>query len=152
MAIMVCSQGFAKAGDNTEPNTDPNTTPKKSEHLVLRKIMQDMSKNMQVITDAISREDWKLIEKTAPLIADHPQPPLSEKVRIMAFAGTNMGAFKSFDGKTHKAASVLGETATQEDGVAVIKDFATLQNTCLMCHQSFRKPFQKHFYVQPSQP
>ncbi|MBE9564814.1 MAG: cytochrome C, partial [Proteobacteria bacterium] len=56
--------------------------------------MRDMGKNMQVIADGISREDWKLIEKTAPLIADHPQPPISEKVRILAFVGTDVSKFK----------------------------------------------------------
>jgi cytochrome c556 len=118
----------------------------KPEPLALQKIMKDMGKNMQVITDGISREDWKLIEKTAPLIADHPQPPMVEKVKILAFVGADVSKFKGYDGKTHEAARVLGESAAREDGYAIISDFATLQNTCLMCHQSFRKKFQEHFY------
>ena len=129
--IMTCSQAFA------ETDTEP---------LALQKIMKDMGKNMQVIADGISREDWKLIEKTAPLIADHPQPPVGEKVRILAFINTDTSKFKGYDGKTHEAARVLGESAVREDGYAIIANFATLQNTCLMCHQSFRKKFQEHFY------
>ena len=128
---MTCSQAFAE------------TTP---EPLALQKIMKDMGKNMQVIADGISREDWKLIEKTAPLIADHPQPPVGEKVKILAFVGTDVSKFKGYDGKTHAAAQILGESAAREDGYAIISDFATLQNTCLMCHQIFRKNFQEHFY------
>jgi cytochrome c556 len=116
------------------------------EPLILQSIMQNMGKDMQIIADGISREDWKLVEKTASLIANHPKPPLSERARIMAFAGADMSKFKGFDGKTHKAAQVLGETAKSEDGYAIISDFATLQSTCLTCHQNFRKPFQKHFY------
>ncbi|RDH85038.1 MAG: cytochrome C [endosymbiont of Galathealinum brachiosum] len=108
--------------------------------------MQDMSKNMQVITGAISREDWALVEKTAPLIADHPQPPMFEKMRIFAFVNTDIGQFKSHDGKTHEAARILGVTAATGDGHAIIADFATLQDTCLMCHEQFRKPFQAYFY------
>ena len=50
-----------------------------AEPLALQKIMKDLGNNMQVITDGISRGDWALVEKTAPLIADHPQPPFSEK-------------------------------------------------------------------------
>ncbi len=114
--------------------------------LELQKIMKDMGENMQVIVDGISREDWKLIEKTAPLIADHPQPPLSEKVRILAFVGTNVSKFKGHDEKTHEAARILGESAARKDGYAIISDFSALQNTCLMCHQHFRKSFQEHFY------
>ena len=129
--IMACGQAFA------ETNPEP---------LALQKIMKDMSKNMQVIVDGISREDWKLVEKTAPLIADHPQPPLSEKLKILAFVGTDVSKFKGYDGKTHEAARVLGESSVREDGYAIISDFATLQNTCLMCHQRFRKSFQEHFY------
>ncbi len=129
--FMTCSQAFAE------------TAP---EPLALQKIMKDMGKNMQVIADGISREDWKLIEKTAPLIADHPQPPMDEKVKMMAFVGTDVSKFKGHDEKTHEAARILGESAAREDGYAIISDFATLQNTCLMCHQRFRKSFQEHFY------
>ncbi|MHB1236836.1 MAG: cytochrome c [Gallionella sp.] len=121
----------------------------KAKPLALRKIMQDMGKNMQVITDGISREDWGLVAKVAPLIADHPQPPLVEKMRILSFAGADAGKFKSHDEKTHQAARVLQQAAVRSDGQAVISSFAMLQNNCLACHQSFRKPFLEHFYGQP---
>lgn len=114
--------------------------------LALRKIMQDLGKNMQVITDGISREDWELVAKTAPLVADHPQPPLGEKMRILRFVGTNAGKFKGYDEKTDQAAQALGPAATREDGPSVISAFAKLQNSCLACHQGFRKPFLEHFY------
>ena len=136
--IMTCSHAFS--------DTTVDTTSNPSEHLELRKIMQDMGRNMQAITDGISREDWELVEKTAPQITNHPQPSLTEKVRIMAFAGTDISKFKAYDGKTHESAHVLEESAARKDGYAVIADFATLQNTCLMCHQRFRKSFQAHFY------
>ncbi len=37
---------------------------------------------------------------------------------------------------------------THGDGQAAISSFATLQNSCLSCHQSFRKPFVEYFYAQ----
>lgn len=117
--IMTCSQAFAEIAP---------------EPLALQKIMRDMGENMQVIADDISREDWKLIEKTAPLIADHPQPPMGEKVKIIAFVGADVSKFKGYDGKTHEAARVLGESAVREDGYAIIADFAKLQNTCLIAY------------------
>ncbi len=58
-----------------------------SEPLELQKVMQELGKNMQTITDGISREDWGLVVKTAPMVAEHPQPPLAEKMRIMALYG-----------------------------------------------------------------
>ncbi len=114
--------------------------------LALRSIMKELGTNMQVITDGISREDWALIEKTAPLIADHPQPPISEKLRIISFMGNDMGRFKGYDGETHKAAEALGQAAGKEDGQAVISAFQRLQTTCYGCHHEFRQPFLKHFY------
>lgn len=133
---VACGSSFAETSDATV------------EPLMLQKIMRDMGRNMQLIVDGISREDWKQVEKNALLVADHPQPPLSEKVRIMAFAGTNISKFKTHDGKTHDAARTLAESAAREDGYAIIADFATLQNNCLMCHQPFRKSFVEHFYAE----
>lgn len=114
--------------------------------LALRKIMRDMGKNMQAITGGISSEDWDLVTKFAPLIAVHPQPPPEEKVRIVTFFGAEMGRFKGLDEKSSQAAQELEQSAKRRDGPAVIGAFATLQNSCLACHQSFRKPFKEHFY------
>ena len=116
------------------------------EPLALQQIMKDLGKNMQVITDGISREDWELVEKTAPLIADHPQPPFSEKMRIMGFMGTNMGKFKAHDGETHEHAQAAGKAAKAKDGQGVILTFQKLQTSCYNCHSEFRKPFVEHFY------
>lgn len=117
-----------------------------SEPLALRKVMKDLGKNMQVITDGISREDWELVDKTAPLIADHPQPPFTEKMRIMAFVGSNMPKFKAHDGETHEHALAVGKAAKARDGMGVILAFQKLQASCYGCHSEFRKPFVEYFY------
>lgn len=122
--------------------------PAEIKPLALHTIMQDLSMNMQAVTDGISREDWPLVAKIAPRIADHPQPPLAEKMRILSFIGSNAGKFKDYDEKNHQAGQELKRAATRQDGPAVIAAFATLQNGCLTCHQSFRKSFQEHFYGQ----
>lgn len=121
----------------------------KAKPLALRKIMQDLGKDMQAITDGIAREDWVLVAKTAPRIADHPQPPMGERMRILAFVGSNAGKFKQHDKRTHETARALERAAIRGDGRAVISTFATLQEACLACHQQFRKPFQEHFDGQP---
>ncbi len=117
-----------------------------TEPLELQKVMKELGRNMQVITDGISREDWELVAKTAPFIAEHPQPPLSEKTRIMSFMGTRMSSFKAFDMKTHEAAHDLMHAAHEKDGQKVIAAFQKVQSTCLNCHQAFRTPFVAHFY------
>lgn len=114
----------------------------------LRRIMKQLGKDMQVVTDGISREDWALVARVAPRIADHPQPPVGEKMRILAFIGSDVGKFKGFDEQTHNAAKAMQAAAERGDGKAVIAAFANLQNSCLGCHQSYRKPFVEHFYGQ----
>lgn len=103
---------------------------------------------MQHISDSIAREDWALITEIAPRIADHPKPPLTEKIRILAFVGSDAGKFRDYNEKTHQAGQELRRAAMQEDRTEVISAFATLQESCVTCHQSFRKSFQEHFYEQ----
>ena len=117
-----------------------------AEPLELQKVMKELGKNMQVITDGISHEDWESVAKTAPLIAAHPQPPSSEKMRIMKFMGAEMAKFKALDGETHEAAHGLEHAAHERDGQQVIAAFQQVQTTCLNCHQAFRGKFVEHFY------
>ena len=117
-----------------------------AEPLELQKVMKELGRNMQVITDGISREDWESVAKTAPMIAEHPQPPLTEKVRIMSFMGTDMCRFKALDSETHEAAHDLLHAAQEKDGKKVIAAFEKVQSACLSCHQAFRGKFVEHFY------
>ena len=131
--LFLASTGLASAATDAEP-------------LQLRKIMQSLSADMQILVDATAMEDWPRAEQAAARIADHPTPPMSEKVRILSFMGSKMAGFKAHDDKTHDAASALKQAAHQQDGVRVIEQFARLQNTCLSCHQNYRASFQQHFY------
>lgn len=117
--------------------------------MALRRIMKDLGVSMQTAAHAISIEDWQLVEKTAPAIADHPQPPMPEKLRIMAFIGTDMGKFKGYDTKVHEAAGTLGAAAKAKDGAAVIAAFNSVQTACYGCHRDFRTRFLEHFYGKP---
>ncbi len=110
----------------------------------LRGVMQQLGKEMQNITAAISSEEWAKVALSAAWVADHPKPPMSERMRIMGFLGGEMGKFKASDQKTHQAALELAKAATAEDGQAVIAAFAVLQNTCLSCHQGYRLPLQEY--------
>ena len=132
---------LATAGVVSWADDNPAAAP-----LVLRKIMQELGTNLQSITDGISREDWALVEKMAPLVADHPQPPLGEKMRNMGFVGTNMGKFKAHDAETHAQAQAVGQAAKAKDGPGVILAFQKLQTSCYNCHSEFRTPFVAHFY------
>jgi cytochrome c556 len=114
--------------------------------LELRGIMEKMGRQMQAITEAISHEDWTLVEKTAPLIAKHPQPPAEERARIIGFFGAEAAKFRGHDERSHDAAMKLSETARSGDGEAVIADFGRLQSACYGCHREYRKRLLDQFY------
>lgn len=114
--------------------------------LYLRKIMKEIGRNTQSTAAAISMEDWAQVASLAPKIAAHPEPPVSEKIRILAYLGADAARFRGFDEQTHSAAHAMAEAAQRGDGMGVIQSFAKMQEACLACHQSFRKPFVDHFY------
>ncbi len=123
----------------------PVTSPA-AEPLALQRVMKDMGRNMQTITDGISREDYAVVEKAALAIANHPQPPVGEKMRILSFVGSNATRFKAFDGETHDNAMALVHASKNGNGEETIAAFQKLQYSCMACHQAFRKPFVAHFY------
>ncbi len=116
------------------------------EPLALRKIMQELGRNMQAITGEISQEEWVQVVQLAPKVAAHPEPPLTEKMRILAYLGADATKFRNFDAQTHEAALAMKLAAASSDGKAVTQSFAHVQESCLGCHQAFRKPFVEHFY------
>ncbi|EIM02948.1 cytochrome C [Rhodanobacter thiooxydans] len=123
--------------------------PDQATPLALTAIMRDLSKDMQGVTDGLAREDWPAVAQRATRIADHPQPPLAEKLRILAFMGKDAGHFRDYDRQSHDAAQQLAQAAQRQDGASAIAAFANLQGACLGCHQRFRQPFREHFQGQP---
>lgn len=116
--------------------------------MALRGVMQKLGTDMQSVTAAISKEEWARVAELAPQIAQHAQPPLSEKMRILGWLGADAGKFRSLDGQLHDDAVAMGEAAQRSDGPAVIAAFAKTQQSCLACHQSFRQSFVEQFYGQ----
>ncbi len=140
---MIAAAVVALAGSAMAENGAP---AEREKPLALRSVMDKLGRDMQAVTGAISKEDWALVATLAPKIASHAEPPLPEKVRILAWLGGDAGKFRGFDGQAHEAATAMGEAAKRSDGQAVIAAFAKVQQSCLGCHQSFRQPFVEHFY------
>ena len=108
--------------------------------------MQQLGHDMQAVTGAIATEDWFSVAQLAEKITRHAEPPLSEKVRILAWLGSDANRFRGFDGQLKDAASTLADTAKSNEGRAIITAFSEVQHSCLACHQAFRKLFVKYFY------
>lgn len=131
------------------PSVDATDMPNQTTPMALTTIMRDLGHDMQDATDGIAREDWPAVATVAARIADHPQPPLAEKLRILAFVGKDTGHFRDYDRQAHDAAQQLVMAAQRQDGIAAITAFANVQSACLGCHQRFRKPFREHFHGEP---
>lgn len=112
----------------------------------LRAVMEKLGRDMQAVAGAISKEEWARVAELAPGIAKHAEPPMSEKMRILGWLGADAGKFRSLDGEVHDAATAMGEAARRNDGQAVIAAFSRTQQSCLACHQSYRRSFTKKFY------
>ena len=117
-----------------------------SKPMALHGVMEQLGQDMQAVTAAISKEDWAGVAELAPKIANHEQPPMMEKMRILTWLGTDAGRFRGFDGQVHDAASSMGEAAARADGQAVIAAFAQVQQACLGCHRNYRAAFVEHFH------
>lgn len=114
--------------------------------LALQGVMQQLGHDMQAVTGAIATEDWFSVAQLAEKIAQHAEPPLAEKVRILAWLGSDAKSFRGLDGQLKDAANTLANTAKSNEGRAIITAFSEVQHSCLACHQEFREPFVKHFY------
>ncbi|MFW3615198.1 cytochrome c [Billgrantia antri] len=146
LLVFTMLPAWLMAGDNDAQYTAMKQESTGEEDLVLRSIMLELNENMREIVGAISRENWDQVAEIAPLIAEHAEPPFSEKTRILRFIGTEAARFGEHDRKVHEAAIEMGEKARQEDGEAVIEAFSRVQKSCLACHQEFREEFRLHFY------
>ena len=59
---------------------------------------------------------------------------------------TQGALFRHFPNKEAIWQAVMKLAAASSDGKAVTQSFAHVQESCLGCHQAFRKPFVEHFY------
>ena len=114
--------------------------------MALRGIMDQLGQSMQDVAGAIAREDWSAVAELAPQIAEHDEPPATEKVRILAWLGTDALKFRSHDKEMARAAENMGTVARSGDGAEVINAFADVQRKCLACHEAYRADFVQHFY------
>lgn len=149
MTVILMASATLVAAASDSPTQTGDAERNTKEPLVLRSIMQDLSTDMQRITDGIATENWKRVAEIALNVANHSQPPMQERLRIIQFVGVDVGRFKGYDHQVHKLAITLSEAAGREDGAAVIEAFAQIQNNCLGCHQDFRQSVQEHFYGKP---
>jgi len=112
----------------------------------LRNIMDRMGSDMEAIVRATTLEDWNRVASLASAIANHAEPPMTEKLRILAWLGSDAGRFRQHDARLKEVAGHMQQAAEAHQGADVIRLFAKTQQSCLECHQSFRQPFVERFH------
>lgn len=104
----------------------------------LRQVMQGLGQEMCRLNGAILKEDFTQAAVSAQAIAEHPRPPLGERLRIMAELGSDMPRFKRGDDAVHDSAMALKAAAERKEPAAVLEHYLHLMAGCVECHNSFR--------------
>lgn len=112
----------------------------------LHVIMEQMGDDMQALVASMLDEDWSSVARLALRIADHTEPPLPEKKRILAWLADRAPDFREHDLQVRSAARELAEAAANREDVEVMgaAHARTLQQ-CLACHARFRQAYVNHF-------
>ena len=104
----------------------------------LKDMMKGLGKSAQNAQKAMLNEDEELLYKSAKEIADHRQVKNNTKFKIATVLKLEMGDFKEWDEKVHKAALDLAKFANAGDKEEQNKAYVKMIQGCLGCHLDFR--------------
>ena len=105
----------------------------------LLQIMQQLGRDLNRISDGMWSEDYAAMAAAAQAIADHPQPPVEERTRIIEGLGADAGSFRQGDQDVHDAALAVKAAAEQKDNEQVLQRYIELVQGCMGCHTRFRE-------------
>lgn len=114
--------------------------------MALQSIMEQMGVDLLSLTERMLHQDWPAVAKLAAALANHEEPPLQEKQRILAWLGKEASTFREFDIQVKAEAKQLEAGAHEQDTQAMLASLSQLQQSCVGCHASFRQPYLAHFY------
>lgn len=104
----------------------------------MQPIMQAMGENMARIAAGIWREDYDEVGAGAVLIAEHPLPPLLERLSLLSQLGSEAPHFMAADEDLKSAALALEKVARTKKLDAVMRQYHLLQQQCVACHRWYR--------------
>lgn len=135
--------------DRAREEADPPTVPPPAEApaatggepvdpLSLLGIMRGLESSMTRLHAGLWVEDFDEVAAAARAVAEHPQVPPEERIRIQSILGPDFPAFVTTDRTVHDAGIRLSERAMQRDTSGMLDALAQLQEACVSCHTSFR--------------
>jgi len=108
-----------------------------------KEVMQRIEVNMSKLVGHIMKEEYADIIKISEHVANHEEPPLSHRLRIIAELGTDFSNFKSHDDDVHINSVAMQEAAEKKDMDAVIASYGKTMQSCNNCHKKYRERVQK---------
>ncbi len=113
------------------------------EPMELHSIMRLIMMHVHTINEGIYLQNYRLVEKGAADINDHP--PLSENSRalVQETLGDEMPAFGAFDEIVHGHADSIRVSAEKHDMEGVLQHYRIMQQGCVNCHAAFQNKIRE---------
>jgi cytochrome c556 len=129
--IMLAAAGLSVAAQ--PPNGPPSESPS------LKAIMQQLGRDMCILSDAILREDYRGMGDAARAIAEHPGLSDRELRSILQRLGPKAHHFEQADEHVHRAAMAMHQAAREHNMAQVLRQHSALMEGCMSCHRAFRE-------------
>lgn len=106
----------------------------------MEKMMLELSANMARINEGIWRDEFAEVALAAEGIAEHPLPPLLQRLELLAELGADASRFMDADKEMKAAAMQIRQAAEERRIDEVISRYQVLQQRCVACHAWYRDP------------
>ncbi len=103
----------------------------------LHAIMEDLHGEFLRSADALLREDFDALKRSADAIKGHPMPK-EIVAAVKKKLGRRFEGFEKRDEAVHKAAEALSRRAAARDAAGAAQAFARLAQGCVACHKDYR--------------
>ena len=108
-----------------------------------KEVMQRISVNMADLVDPILKGEFSKVHKIAERVANHDEPPLMLRVKIIAELGMDFIDFKKYDDEVHMNAVSIQLAAKNKDIDGMITGYGKTMQSCHDCHKKYRKRIRK---------
>ena len=108
----------------------------------MKEVMQRISNDMSKLVNHIMKDEYDEILVLAEKVANHDEPPVSHRLRIIAELGLDFTDFKKNDDEVHINAVAMKKAAINKDTTAIIDNYGKVMQSCNNCHKQYRKRIQ----------
>jgi hypothetical protein len=102
-------------------------------------VMRGLEDRMHALSGGLWRDDPTVVQRAAHGIAEHPHVGATDLARIQGALGDRFAGFLAADEATHDAAVAVAEAAQAGSTAGLMPAVATLQASCVACHDGFRR-------------